>query len=155
MDVTGHFQSKSCYGLISKHFLAYYAIYHDENCIGLLKATRWYIHLFSALCIESHTNLYDSYGCNSKIKITFWRTVLTWFIQGLYSNTTDLSRVFSAEGHVLPLPFKLNLDKWHHSSYLQIFFCIKWHKPFIHSSKIVWLISKNMLWNELSIFIYE
>lgn len=38
-DVTGRFQSKSCYGLISKHFLAYYAIYHDENCIGLLKAT--------------------------------------------------------------------------------------------------------------------
>lgn len=39
MDVTGHFQSKSCYRLISKHFLAYYAIYHDENYIGLLKAT--------------------------------------------------------------------------------------------------------------------
>lgn len=39
MEVTGHFQSKSCYRLISKHFLAYYAIYHDENYIGLLKAT--------------------------------------------------------------------------------------------------------------------
>ena len=38
-DGTGHFQSKSCYRLISKHFLAYYAIYHDENYIGPLKAT--------------------------------------------------------------------------------------------------------------------
>lgn len=38
MGGKGHFQSKSCFRLISKHFLAYYAIYHDENYIELLKA---------------------------------------------------------------------------------------------------------------------